>query len=256
MASRRITPRAAAAPRGLAAAAFLLALAVSPVSAGERPLSVRVHGGIGFYLMSDMKAARDAWISDAPYPADDSGFRGTSGIGGEPSVYIDFAEFRGWTVGLGSGWMGDEIEVVWCKPNVWLPGCHQYSPEVRVACRTLELSATRRFPEDWGVSDTFFFRVNVGLGWTHVHGLAEHVSVDGNAVSPLVQAAVGGNFGKVWFFEPTFEVGLRYMRPRFGGGDVSGEAISDIDDQLLEFLDEGTADFTGCYVRIGLVFFK
>jgi hypothetical protein len=76
-----------------------------------------------------------------------------------------------------------------------------------------------------------------------------------HAVSPMLQVGAGANFGHVWFFEPTLEVGLRCFRPQSDAGDVAGEASSAVEERLVEFINGGSADFSGVYVRTGLVFF-
>jgi hypothetical protein len=228
-----------------------------PAALANDAFSIRVHGGMGFYAMSDVVALKDAWIEDAPYSASErEGV--TLAVGGEPSVYVDVAEFRGWILGLGSGWMGDTATVEWHVPTDPVPGWPDFGDryayaEFRVECRTLELSGTRYWPVLSNIPDSAFFRVNVGLAWASMHGKAEYVSVDDDAIAPLIQIGVGVKMGELWFFRPTLEAGIRYLRPSFGYNDES--PVTAMDEDLLDFLDTGAADFSGFYVNIGLIFF-
>lgn len=257
MATRVCVSWAAPAFRHLVAALLLVALGASPAAGGEDEdvFSVRVHGGIGLYLMSDVRELSDAWLGEAPYAAshdDDE----TLGIGGEWSFYVDFMEYRGWTVGLGSGYLCDKAIVVWRVPSWdpwWGDTYLQTFAEVRTTCRTVELCATRRLPEDWEVPVSAFFRVSAGLAWAKMHGKGESMSVDDDALAPIIQVALGADLCHVWFLDPTLEVGVRFLNPGFNcGGKV---ASSEMDEYLRDFADGGSANFSGFYVSIGLVFF-
>jgi hypothetical protein len=148
--------------------------------------------------------------------------------------------------------MADEFELCWYQGGMWFPGKH-CGFETRVACRTLEVCATQPILGQDG--DVWaFLRLSGGYAWAHMNGSAQNVHVDGNTSAPVLQASFGADLGSLWFLDPTLEAGVRYLRLGLNGGEVRGSETTDMDSELLKFLEDGTADFSGFFVRFGLTF--
>jgi hypothetical protein len=212
--------------------------------------TIRFFIGEGNYDMADFWDTYQAMNHMTPYPHET---RRGPGKATEFSATFEFRAGEHWTIGLGGALLADDFLVCWDQPGGWFGGGLHCGPELKANCRTLQISVTHSLLWSRGWFRPYA-RFGVGRGWADIEGVGDSVTITADASGALFEASAGIDLTRLSGFDLTFEIGVRSLEVGVDDGESQGVASSGMDDEILRFLDGGSADFSGSFFRIGLTF--